>query len=61
MVRTDQAPYYYDDVVALTATAAPGWTFTGWSGDLSFTNNPANLTMDGNKTVTATFTAANTP
>jgi len=53
----DQATYLYSDVVELTATADPGWTFTGWSGDLGGTDNPANLVMDGNKTVTATFTA----
>ncbi|TNF46319.1 MAG: T9SS type A sorting domain-containing protein, partial [Bacteroidetes bacterium] len=29
--------------------------FTGWSGDLLSTDNPATLTMDGNKVVQATF------
>ena len=53
----DQATYHYGDVVVLTATANPGWTFTGWSGDLGGTDTPANLVMDGNKAVTATFTA----
>ena len=33
----------------------PGYHFTGWSGDLSGTNNPENITMDSDKTVTATF------
>jgi uncharacterized repeat protein (TIGR02543 family) len=42
--------------VQLTATPAAGWTFSGWSGDLSGSDNPATITMDGNKTVTATFT-----
>jgi len=56
-VDPDEATYLYGDVVELTATADPGWTFAGWSGDLSGTDNPANLVMDGNKTVTATFTA----
>jgi hypothetical protein len=36
----DQATYHYGDVVTLTATADPGWTFTGWSGDLSGSANP---------------------
>ena len=49
-------PYYYDDVVTLTATADPGWTFSGWSGDASGSSNPLPVTMDGNKDVTATFT-----
>ncbi len=42
-------------VVQLTANPASGWTFSGWSGDFSGSTNPASITMDGNKTVTATF------
>ncbi|HHN93981.1 MAG TPA: PKD domain-containing protein, partial [Anaerolineae bacterium] len=37
--------------------AAPGWTFSGWSGDLNGSTNPVTLTMDGDKEVTATFTS----
>jgi uncharacterized repeat protein (TIGR02543 family) len=48
------APYHYGDVVGLTATADPGWTFTGWSG--ACTASPCTVTMDGDKSVTATFT-----
>lgn len=48
--------YAAGTVVSLTATAATGWTFTGWSGAVSGTTNPINVTMDANKTVTATFT-----
>jgi len=48
-------PYNYGDTVTLTAGANPGYTFTGWSGDLSGTS-PATITMDNDKTVTATFT-----
>ena len=43
-------------VVTVTATPNAGYTFSHWSGDLSGTNNPATLTMTGNKTVTANFT-----
>ena len=48
----------YDDgeLVTLTATADPGWTFSHWTGDLTGTVNPATVTMDGDKTVTAVFT-----
>jgi uncharacterized repeat protein (TIGR02543 family) len=42
-------------IVQLTANPGPGWNFTGWSGALSGSTNPANLTMDANKTVTPTF------
>ncbi len=52
----NQGIYYYGDVVTLTADPDPGWSFAGWSGDLSGVNNPETITMDGHKTVTATFT-----
>jgi uncharacterized repeat protein (TIGR02543 family) len=42
-------------VVTLTATPDPGWRFDAWSGDLSGSTNPATLSMDAAKTVTATF------
>jgi hypothetical protein len=42
-------------VVTLTALAAPGHAFTGWSGDLSGAANPASLTMSANRSVTASF------
>jgi hypothetical protein len=52
----DQSTYHYGDVVQLTATANTGWVFSAWSGDLTGSTNPASLTIDGNKAVTATFT-----
>jgi peptidoglycan/xylan/chitin deacetylase (PgdA/CDA1 family) len=49
-------PYYRDDPnVTLTATAAPYYTFAGWSGDLDSVDNPAVITMDSDKTVVANF------
>ena len=47
--------YDCGDMASVTATANSGWTFTGWSGALSGTTNPASIPMDGNKTVTANF------
>lgn len=41
--------------VTLTATAANGWTFTGWSGSISGTTNPVVVTMNAAKNITATF------
>ncbi|MFC1765740.1 hypothetical protein ACFL6U_27155 [Planctomycetota bacterium] len=41
--------------VALVATPAAGWYFSGWSGSLSGSVNPATITMNGHKFVTATF------
>jgi uncharacterized repeat protein (TIGR02543 family) len=52
--------YDYGMVVTLTATPATGYTFTGWSGDLSGTTNPTTITMDADKSVTATFTSSTT-
>jgi uncharacterized repeat protein (TIGR02543 family) len=51
-----KSTYNCGDVVTLTATADPGWSFGGWSGDLTGTDNPDTITMDGSKVVTATFT-----
>ncbi len=50
----------YDSMAMATlqATAAPGYTFSGWTGDASGTTNPLSLLMDSNKNVRATFTAA---
>jgi len=52
--------YYAGTVVQLTATADSGWTFGGWSGDLTGSTNPTTITMNGNKTATATFTSGGT-
>src|SRR5450830_1277675 len=51
----DQSSYTHGISVQLTATPATGWHFVGWSGDLSGTTNPATITMDVSKTVTATY------
>ena len=51
----DQTTYNFGDVVTLTATPAAGWTFAGWSGDLSGSANPQTITINSNKAVTATF------
>jgi uncharacterized repeat protein (TIGR02543 family) len=51
------ATYASGTVVTLTASPAVNWTFQGWSGDLTGSQNPVNITMNGNKTVTATFVA----
>ncbi|HPO16640.1 MAG TPA: hypothetical protein PLI09_24600, partial [Candidatus Hydrogenedentes bacterium] len=45
----------YGSEVTLTATPEGGWTFQEWQGDLTGSTNPAQLMMDGDKTVTAVF------
>ncbi|MBW8324271.1 MAG: ice-binding family protein [Prolixibacteraceae bacterium] len=49
--------YNSGEIVVLTATPAMGYTFTGWSGDASGSINPVSVTMNGNKNITANFTA----
>jgi len=51
-----EPPYHLNDVVTLTANPSPGWSFAGWSGGMSGTDNPDTIIMDGHKNVTATFT-----
>jgi uncharacterized repeat protein (TIGR02543 family) len=52
----------YDAGTVVTVTAAPdsGWQFDGWSGDLSGSTNPTTITMNSNKSVTATFSEVGT-
>jgi len=54
-VDPDQATYLYGEVVTLTATADTDWALLAWSGDATGTGNPVQVTMDGDKLVTATF------
>ncbi len=44
-----------------TATPATGWTFAGWTHDLTGTTNPATLTATGETLVFANFNITNTP
>jgi uncharacterized repeat protein (TIGR02543 family) len=53
----NQANYNAGSTVTLTATPASGWSFSGWSGDASGSTNPLQVTMDGNKTITANYPA----
>ncbi|MCI0635842.1 MAG: hypothetical protein L0206_18285, partial [Actinobacteria bacterium] len=42
-------------VVTFTALPDPGFGFAGWSGDLGGSANPASLSMDADRSVTASF------
>jgi uncharacterized repeat protein (TIGR02543 family) len=50
------SPYAAGSVVVMTAYPDSGWTFDGWSGDLTGMANPDTILMDSNKSVTVTFT-----
>ena len=59
MTKTpNQSTYASGTSVSLQATPNSGYTFTGWSGDLTGTANPATIVMDVNKSVTANFAAS---
>jgi uncharacterized repeat protein (TIGR02543 family) len=53
--------YCEGTVVTLTAVPDAGWEFDGWSGDLTGTTNPTTITMNSNKSVTATFSQLPVP
>ena len=44
--------------VTVTAVPDSGYKFTGWEGDLSGTTNPASITVDAVKSITANFELA---
>ena len=47
--------YNSGTIVELTATAETNWEFKEWTGDLTGTDNPSQITIDAAKTVTAVF------
>jgi hypothetical protein len=51
----DLAAYPAGSSVTISATAAAGWAFDGWTGDFVSPANPAGVEMDGPRTVTAVF------
>jgi len=51
----DLAGYSANAVVTLTANPGAGYTFSSWSGTNNNAINPTTVTMNSNKSVTATF------
>ena len=54
-ISSGNQTYMSGTTVDLVAVPADGWIFNGWSGDASGTSNTS-ITMNNDKTVTATFT-----
>jgi uncharacterized repeat protein (TIGR02543 family)/uncharacterized repeat protein (TIGR01451 family) len=51
--------YISGTLVSLSATAAAGHYFVGWTGDASGTVTPITITLNTDKVITATFAATN--
>jgi hypothetical protein len=49
--------YLSGTVVQLTALPNSSYAFTSWSGAATGTSNPVSITMDGNKSITASLNA----
>ena len=47
--------YTSGSIIQLTAVPSDGWGFSGWSGTISSTENPIQLTVDESKSITSTF------
>lgn len=47
--------------VTFTESTSTGWTFTGWTNDLSTLTNPQNLAINDETLVTANFNTTNVP
>ena len=52
----NQTTYHYGDAVTLTALAYTDWSFASWSGDITSSDNPVVITINGNTSVTANYT-----
>ena len=57
VTRNPDLPLYpAGSSVTLTAVAPAGWSFDGWSGDVSSANNPVGVTVNAPRNIVATFT-----
>lgn len=54
-VSPDSGSYPLGDTVSISATAQQGWFFTGWSGDVTGSDNPTSIVMNSDKSITAHF------
>ena len=55
LVSAGRGDYSSGSVVKLTAVPDTGYYFTGWSGDITGTDNPIDVTVGSEKEITATF------
>ena len=55
VIPAKTSEYEHNTVVELTAEAESGWEFSEWKGNLSGSDNPARVVIDGETEVTAVF------
>ena len=61
VTKSPDFPLYNDgEVVTLTAVPDPGWQFDSWSGNAVGPDNPIDITIAGDMSVTATFVESST-
>jgi uncharacterized repeat protein (TIGR02543 family) len=60
LVTTSSGVYDIGTKLNITARPAPGFIFTGWSGDGAGTNSEIDIMMTENKTITANFVMTHT-
>ncbi len=53
--KASDTTYIEKSTVTLTATALPGYNFSGWTDDTTTVSNPVTVVVTGNKTLTANF------
>jgi hypothetical protein len=61
VIQQKTTEYPYQTIVELNPVPYNGWRFLEWSGDLSGNEVPKQITVDGEKTVTAKFERKNYP
>jgi hypothetical protein len=54
-ISPNKTSYAEGEVVTITANPEPNFEFNHWEGDLDGTENPATITMDADKDITAVF------
>jgi len=55
IIQAKSTDYPYGTTVELTAEPDDGWRFAGWEGDLTGDENPAEIVIEEEKSVTAQF------
>ena len=55
LISSGRVDYNSGSLVRLTATPAVGYSFTGWSGDITSISNPVEVDITSAKSITAVF------